>query len=65
MNNDKNDWLTPKQLFAEFGIALGTQAEWRSQRFIPYSKVRNRILYSRKKINKMFEDNAIEMETQK
>jgi len=65
MNNDENDWMTPKQLFTDFGIALGTQAEWRSRRFIPYSKVRNRILYSRKKINQMFEGNSIEMETKK
>ena len=50
----KDDFLTPQDLFNEFGIPLQTQAKWRMKRGngikLPYIKLGRRVLYSRKSI---------------
>jgi|GEM_PF-1378787 hypothetical protein len=50
----KNDFLTPQDLFEEFGIPLQTQAKWRMKRGdsikLPYIKLGRRVLYLRKSI---------------
>ncbi|WP_096015716.1 helix-turn-helix domain-containing protein [Campylobacter lanienae] len=51
------EWLTPKQLEAEFGITIGTQNKMRlrknyeNEQSIPFTKVGKRILYLRSDIN--------------
>jgi len=52
----QKDWLTPEDLEAEFGIKATTQANMRSEKRIPYSKIGNFIFYSRKKLYKWFEE---------
>lgn len=51
------EWLTPKQLEAEFGITIGAQNKMRlrknyeNKQSIPFAKVGKRILYLRSDIN--------------
>ncbi|MSN96336.1 helix-turn-helix domain-containing protein [Campylobacter sp. FMV-PI01] len=51
------EWLTPKQLEAEFGITIGAQNKMRLRKNyvngtnIPFIKVGKRILYFRSDIN--------------
>lgn len=53
------EWLTPKQLEAEFGITIGVQNKMRLRKNyekenstnIPFTKVGKRILYLRSDIN--------------
>ena len=51
------EWLTPKQLEAEFGITIGAQNKMRlrknykNEQSIPFAKVGKRILYLRSDIN--------------
>ena len=58
--NEKNRWLTPKDLELEFGILRQTQAKLRVEGRLPYSKLGTKIVrYDRLKINELFEDNAV------
>lgn len=61
MNNiqiQNTDWLTPKQLEAEYGISQGTQYKMRMRKNyenldnmpIPFAKVGKRVLYYKKDI---------------
>ena len=51
------EWITPKQLEAEYGITIGSQNKMRlrknqeNETSIPFVKVGKRILYFRKDIN--------------
>lgn len=54
------EWLNPKEFSEEFGMALSTQAKYRSAKKIPYSKIGGFILYSRKKINEWLESHTFE-----
>ena len=38
-------WLTPKELYRKFGIAIATQAQYRSDRKIPFHKIGSKIYY--------------------
>lgn len=49
-------WLTPKELFEEFGIALATQASYRMKKIIPYSKIGSKIFYKLSDIHRWIED---------
>ena len=60
-----SDWLDTKQLKNEFGIAESTQAKYRSNKTIPYSKVGGFIFYSRKKIYEWLEQHALDTNTNK
>ena len=53
-------WLTPKELFEEFGICESTQAKYRMDKKIPYSRIgRKLIKYDRLKIDAWIENHAI------
>lgn len=54
------DWFNTKTLADEFGIALSTQAKYRSEKSIPYSKVGGFIYYSKKKIYEWLESHSFE-----
>ena len=54
------DWMNPKQLNDELGIAESTQARYRQKRVIPFSKVGGFIFYSRKKIYEWLENHNLE-----
>ncbi len=53
------DWISPKEMAAEFGITITTQNRLRMQKKIPYSKIGRTVKYSRSKINTWFEDHTI------
>ena len=48
---EKKEWLSPQELYMEFGFSLSTQAKYRQRREIPYSKVGKYIRYNRERIN--------------
>ena len=58
--NQKNEqpiWLSPKELFEQFGIALPTQAKYRMKKSIPYNKIGSKIFYKLSDIHRWI-DNA-------
>ena len=55
-------WLNTKTLEQEFGIAESTQAKYRAEKSIPYSKVGGFIFYSREKIYAWLERHSFEAE---
>ncbi|RRS31416.1 MAG: hypothetical protein P794_03930 [Epsilonproteobacteria bacterium (ex Lamellibrachia satsuma)] len=57
----QKDWLTPEDVEQEFGIKINSQANMRSKKKIPYSKIGNFIYYSRQKLYKWFEDHHQEV----
>ncbi len=50
------EWLSPKDLEAEYDIKISTQNKMRMAKKLPYSKIGKFVRYSRTKINQMFED---------
>jgi len=50
--NEQQIWINPKELFEQFGIALPTQAKYRMQKKIPYSKIGSKIFYKLSDINR-------------
>ena len=54
-------WLNTDELAERYGIAKSTQALYRSQKKIPYSKIGGFIFYSEEKINKWIEDHSQEV----
>lgn len=54
-------WLTPKELAEEFGFSESTQAKYRMERKIPFSKIGRYIRYNREEINKWLELNRVEV----
>lgn len=61
MKIKSEDWLTPEELFIEFGFSLSTQAKYRQKRKIPFSKIGRYIRYNRKKINEWLHNNHVEV----
>jgi len=60
MNN--KDWFNTDTLATEFGIAKSTQAKYRAEKTIPYSKIGGFIYYSKKKIYEWLENHSFEAE---
>jgi len=60
-NTSKKEWLTPDELFEEFQISKSTQAKFRMDRKIPFSKIGKYIRYSRTEINKWLESHKVEV----
>lgn len=60
MNN--KDWLNTKTLQEEFGMAISTQARYRQEKKIPYTKIGGFIFYSREKINEWLLKHTFETE---
>jgi len=56
-----SDWLNPKMFVDEFGMSESTQARYRSEKKIPYSKVGGFIYYSRVKIYEWLENHTLEV----
>ena len=52
-------WLTPKELEEEFGISKSTQAKYRMNNKIPYSKIGKYIRYDRNDIDSWLENHKI------
>ncbi len=53
------EWINPKTFYEEFGMALSTQAKYRKEKKIPYSKIGGFVLYSRKKIYEWLEKHTV------
>ena len=53
-------WLSPKDLFNEYGFGLDSQAKMRMTRKIPYSKIGKKILYCRLSIDSWIESNRVD-----
>ena len=62
MNNNK--FLNTKELAAEYGIALSTQAKYRKNRFIPFIKLGGFVRYSREKIDTWLELHSFEVQSE-
>ena len=60
MNSE--EWFNTETFKEAFGIAISTQAKYRSKKIIPYTKVGGFIYYSRKKINEWLESHSFETE---
>ncbi len=54
-------WLTPKELYEEYGFSKSNQAKLRMKRAIPYSKIGSYIRYDRHEIDKWIETNGVEV----
>ena len=52
-------WLTPQELLEEYKFALSTQAKYRMERKIPFSKIGRYIRYNRDTINQWLQDHAM------
>jgi len=66
MNTEQNEviqkqWLTPKELQTEYGFSVSTQAKYRMNRQIPFSKIGKYIRYSREEINEWLNSNRVEV----
>ena len=55
------DFFNTETLASEFGIAISTQAKYRSERTIPYIKLGGFIYYSKKKIYEWLENHSVEV----
>ncbi len=53
---DKKEWLSPDEVVQQYGIAKSTQAQYRTEGKIPFSKLGRKVLYSKSKLNKWLED---------
>ena len=40
-------WISPEEFCKEYGISTSTQAKWRMERKIPYSKIGRFVRYNR------------------
>jgi hypothetical protein len=56
----KKEWLTPNELRDEYDFSISTQAKYRMNRKIPFSKVGKYIRYSRTAINAWLEENQVQ-----
>jgi len=52
-------WLNPRELHQEYGFSLSTQAKYRMDRKIPFSKIGKYIRYNRDDINKWLSSNSV------
>ena len=56
------EWLNPQEVKEEFGIALNTQAKYRMDRRIPFSKINGKFIrYNRYKLYEWFESYSVEV----
>ncbi len=58
---EKKEWLTPDELFEEYKFSKSTQAKYRMERKIPFSKIGRYVRYNREEINKWLELNRVEV----
>ena len=58
-HNTQKRWLTPRELYDEYGFKTNNQSHMRMNKSIPYSKVGGYVRYDRNKIDKWLEDNEV------
>ena len=58
---EQKQWLTPKELNNEYGFSVSTQAKYRMDRKIPFSKIGKYIRYNRDDINEWLNSNRVEV----
>jgi len=58
---EHKQWLTPKELESEYNFSISTQAKYRMDRKIPFSKVGKYIRYNRNEINEWLDSNRVEV----
>jgi len=61
INTTSKRWLSPDDLFEEYGIGKSNQAKMRMRRKIPFCKVGRYIRYDRHEIDRWIESNKVEM----
>ncbi len=49
-------WLSPDEFYEEFGISKSTQAKYRMNNKLPYTKFGGFVKYDREKIDELFEE---------
>jgi len=49
------EWLSPKELYQEYGISTSTQAKMRVSKSIPFHKISKYVRYKRDDINLWFD----------
>jgi len=54
-------WLTPTDLFNEYGFSTSNQDKLRMKRKIPFHKIGRYVRYCRFEIDKFIENNKVEM----
>ena len=52
----QKEWLTPQELFSEYGISESTQSKMRMEKKIPYHKIGKYVRYKRADINQWFNE---------
>ena len=52
---EANRWLSPDDFYKEFEISKSTQAKYRMDNKLPYTKFGGFVKYDRKKIDELFE----------
>ncbi len=57
---EKKEWLSPDEVVTEYGIAKSTQAQYRAEGKIPFSKLGRKVLYSRKRLDEWLQ--SLEMQ---
>lgn len=57
----QKEWLTPNGLYNEYGFSKSTQAKYRMDRKIPFSKIGKYIRYKRSDIESWLESNKVEV----
>ena len=57
----QNRWLSPNDLFKEYGFSTSNQDKLRMNRKIPFSKIGRYIRYDRKLIDLWIENNKVDM----
>ncbi len=58
---EKKQWLDADELHDEYGFSKSTQAKYRMDRKIPFSKIGRYIRYDRKEIDKWLKANAVQV----
>jgi len=56
-----NRWLSPNDLFREYGFSTSNQDKLRMNRKIPFSKIGRYVRYDRLEIDKWLENNKVDM----
>jgi len=54
-------WLTPRELQEVYGFSISSQAKYRMNLKIPYSKIGKYIRYNRHEIDKWLQEHKVEM----
>ena len=52
-------WLNPKMFYEMYGVSISTQAKWRMNKVIVFSKVEGFVWYDRIKIDKWLEEKEV------